>query len=164
MRIAMFPGSFDPPTNGHIDIIERASRLFDSIYVVVSENISKSTMFTAEERRKMLEECVSPFDNVKVFVHSGLTVDFALAHGVSVMLRGVRNSSDCSFELELAMNNRLITSKVETLFFPSDPKQFLVRSSSVKEMAAFGIDVSSLVPENVNSLMLEKLGKEGIRK
>ncbi len=139
-RIAMLPGSFDPPTNGHIDIIERSSHLFEKLYVVVADNVQKQCLFTADERMDMLKDILKEHDNIEVVSYRGLVVDFAREHGVGgVMVRGgVRALVDFGYEFELAMTNKQLNPDLEVLFMPTSPKYFQLRSSAIKEMAAYG--------------------------
>ncbi len=157
MRRAMLPGTFDPPTMGHINIIERAAALFDELYVVVASNIEKKCMFTASERKAMIEESLPDIRNMKVEIFSGLTVDFAKSHDIDVIVRGVRAMADFSYEFELAMTNKMLYPEVDVLFIPTDPKYFIIRSSQIKEMAAFGADFSPMVPAPVQKRFKEKL-------
>ena len=157
MKRAMFPGSFDPPTMGHINIIERAASLFDELYVVVADNISKKCLFTTEERKAMIEESLPGVENMHVMIYQGLTVDFASEHDISVIIRGVRAMADFSYEFELAMTNKMLNPKVDVLFMPTDPKYFIIRSSQIKEIARFGADFSPMVPEPVRIRMKEKI-------
>ena len=157
MSRALFPGSFDPPTMGHINIIERAAALFDELYVVVADNISKKCMFTAEERKAMIEESLQDVRNMRVMIYQGLTVDFAAEHDISVIIRGVRAMADFAYEFELAMTNKMLNPRVDVLFIPTDPKYFIIRSSQIKEMARFGADFSPMVPEPVQRRMKEKM-------
>lgn len=156
-HVAMFPGSFDPPTLGHVNIIHRSLRLYDRLYVVVADNISKKCLFTAQERVDMLKDIFRDRDNIVVVSYDGLMVDFARRNGIGVMIRGVRAMGDFSYEFELAMTNKQMMSDLEVLFMPTDPSYFMLRSSQIKEMAAFGADVSSLVPEQVVRLLREKI-------
>jgi len=153
----MLPGSFDPPTNGHVDIITRSARLYDRLYVVIADNVSKSTLFTPDERLAMLQEILKEYSNIEVVTHSGLVVDFAREHGVGVMVRGVRALADFGYEFELAMTNKQLYSGLEVLFLPTSPKYFLLRSSAIKEMAAFGADISTMVPPLVVEKMKERI-------
>ncbi len=150
---AMLPGTFDPPTLGHINIIERAARLFDKLYVVVAHNISKQCLFTPDERVGMLRRSLSHLDNVVVDSDSGLSVDYARAHDVSVMVRGVRSERDFAYEIELAMTNNMLYPELEIVFIPTDQNYLILRSSQIKEMVAFGADISRMVPP----IVLEKL-------
>ncbi len=149
LRTAMLPGTFDPPTNGHMDIIKRGAALYDKLYVVVADNINKKTLFSAEERKQMLEELLSEYPNIEVCIWDKLVVDFARLHGVDVILRGVRAMNDFGYEFELAVSYKQMYPDVEVLFIPTNPEFFLVRSSSIKEMAAFGADISKMVPPMV---------------
>ena len=156
-HIAMFPGSFDPPTLGHINIIERSLRLYDRLYVVVADNISKKCLFTAEERVAVLKEIFHDKENIAVVSYDGLMVDFARKNGIGVMIRGVRAVGDFGYEFELAMTNKQMMAELEVLFMPTDPSYFMLRSSQIKEMAAFGADVSGLVPAEVVRLLEKKI-------
>ena len=149
MTSAMFPGSFDPPTLGHINIIERSAKLYDKLYVVVADNIAKKCLFTAEERIKLIKDNFIGLDNIEVLSYQGLTVDIAKQLNVDVMIRGVRALADFGYEFELAMTNKQLLPGVETLFMPTDPHYFLLRSSAINEMAAFRADISKMVPKNV---------------
>ena len=156
----MFPGTFDPPTKGHINIIERAAALFDELYVVIADNIAKKCLFTTEERKAMIEESLPDVENMKVMVHQGLTVDFAAKHGIDVIVRGVRAMNDFSYEFELAMTNKMLNPDVDVVFIPTDPPYFLIRSSQIKEMAEFGADFSPMVPEPVRRRLKEKFSEK----
>ena len=148
-KYAMLPGSFDPPTIGHLDIIERCAALYDKVYVVIADNIAKKTLFTAQERKAMLQDILGKYTNIEVAIWQGLVVDFAKENNVGVIVRGVRAMNDFGYELELAMTYKQMLPEVEVLFIPTDPKYFLIRSSSIKEMAVFGADISKMVPESV---------------
>ena len=148
-KYAMLPGSFDPPTIGHLDIIERCAALYDKVYVVIADNIAKKTLFTAQERKTMLQDILGKYTNIEVAIWQGLVVDFAKENNVGVIVRGVRAMNDFGYELELAMTYKQMLPEVEVLFIPTDPKYFLIRSSSIKEMAVFGADISKMVPESV---------------
>ena len=148
VRRVVCPGSFDPVTNGHLDIIGRAARLHDEVVVVVGANLAKQGLFTVDERLAMLREVTSEFPNVSVDKFTGLLVDFCRAHGVSAIVKGLRAVSDFEYEMEMAqMNYRL--AEVETLFMTANPLYSFLRSSLVKEIAKYGGDVSSLVPAAV---------------
>lgn len=156
-RFAMLPGTFDPPTVGHMDIIERCALLYDKLYVVIADNINKSTLFTHQERKAMLEELVSKYKNIEVCTWSGLVVDFAKKYDTGVIVRGVRAMNDFGYEFELAMTYKQMCPDVEVVFIPTDPKYFLIRSSSIKEMAVFGADISKMVPKLVLERVKTKL-------
>ncbi|MFA7119150.1 MAG: pantetheine-phosphate adenylyltransferase [Sphaerochaetaceae bacterium] len=145
-HVAMLPGSFDPPTFGHIDIIQRSARLYDKLYVVVADNVAKKCLFSAEERKQMLISLLSSFDNIEVVSYRGLVVEFARANSIGVMIRGVRALVDFGYEFELAMTNKQMNEELEVLFLPTSPKYFLLRSSAIKEMASYGADISRFVP------------------
>ncbi len=156
MRRAVCPGSFDPPTNGHLDIIARASRLFDEVTVAVLVNPAKNGLFTVSERLTMLGEAVGDYDNVKVESFEGLLVDFCRDHDIDAIVKGLRAVSDFDSELQMAqMNARL--SGVETVFVPTSPEWSFLASSLVKEVARFGGDVSGLVPSDVLARLYERL-------
>ncbi len=154
---AMLPGTFDPPTNGHINLIERTSKLFSSLDVVVADNIKKKCLFSAEERSEMLLQLTSTFPNVNVVIHRGLIVDYAKNNDISVMVRGVRALVDFGYEFELAMTNKQLYPQLEVLFLPTDPKFFVLRSSAIKEMAAFGADISTMVPKIVSESLSDRV-------
>lgn len=152
MRRAVCPGSFDPVTNGHLDIISRACALFDEVTVAVMVNKSKKSMFTVEERMDMLTAVCSEFPNVKVDAFHGLLVEFCRERDIHAIVKGLRAVSDFDYELQMAqMNSRL--APVETVFVPTSPEYSFLASSLVKEVATFGGDVSALVPP----LVLERL-------
>jgi pantetheine-phosphate adenylyltransferase len=152
VRRAACPGSFDPVTNGHIDIIARASALFDEVVVAVGVNKSKRRLFSAEERIDMLTEACSGFDNVSIDSFDGLLTDFCKQHGIKAIVKGLRAVSDFDYELQMAQMNSSLAD-IETVFVPTSPEYSFLASSLVKEVATFGGDVSSLVPP----LVLERL-------
>ena len=150
MRRAVCPGSFDPVTNGHIDIVQRASALFDEVVVAVGVNKSKSRLFTPEERIEMLREACAGFDNVTVDGFTGLLTDFCAENGIHAIVKGLRAVSDFDYELQMAQMNASLT-EVETVFVPTSPEYSFLASSLVKEVAMFGGDVSALVPDFVHA-------------
>ena len=156
MITAVFPGSFDPPTYGHLNIIERARAIFSQLHVVVAINKGKKCLFSSDERVQMLEALTSQWDNVQVSTWDTLIVDYAMQHEASVLVRGVRNIGDFSYEFDLALLNRGLAPKVETVFIPTDPKYFVLSSSSIKELAHFGGDVSTMVPPLVADALTKK--------
>ena len=156
-RIAMLPGSFDPPTLGHVNIIRRAAELYDRLYVIVANNIAKKYLFSAEEREDFLRTIFKDVPSIEVLSYDGLMVDFARENNVGVMIRGVRALVDFGYEFELAMTNKQMLPELEVLFMPTDPHYFLLRSSQIREMAAFGADVSSMVPEVVAEALKKKV-------
>jgi pantetheine-phosphate adenylyltransferase len=157
---ALCPGTFDPVTNGHLDIIERACRCFDRVLVAVLENPVKAPLFATEERVAMLKEAVVDLDNVEVGSFSGLLVDYAASRGVRIVVKGLRAVTDFDYELQMAqMNNKM--SGVETFFVPTSPQWSYLSSSLIKEVVRFGGDVSGLVPAFVAERLEEKLGTAG---
>lgn len=156
-RVAMLPGSFDPPSNGHIDIIERSAALYDKLFVVVADNVQKKPLFTPVERMEMLRQILVKHPNIEVVSYQGLVVDFARTHGVGVMIRGVRALVDFGYEFELAMTNKQLNPDLEVLFMPTSPKYFQLRSSAIKEMAAYGADISPMVPPLVVEMMRKRI-------
>jgi len=143
---AVFPGSFDPPTFGHLDIIERARSIFERVLVVVAVNSEKRYLFDAEQRMAFMRELVAPWPNVEVHTCDTLVVEFARQHACRVLLRGVRSVQDFSYEFELSILNKGVGPEIETFFMPTDQKFFVLRSSAIKELAAYGGDVSGMVP------------------
>ncbi len=154
---AMLPGTFDPPTLGHVDIITRSAALYDKLYVVIADNIAKKTLFSAKERLKLLKEILKDYKNIEILCWQGLVVDFAKKYDVGVMIRGVRALVDFGYEFELAETNKQICPDIEVLFMPTNPNFFLLRSSAIKEMASFGADISSMVPNVVIKTLDEKI-------
>ena len=159
MTRVVCPGSFDPVTNGHLDIIGRAAALNEEVIVAVLINVTKKTLFTVDERVEMLTEVTKDYGNVRVERFHGLTVDFCVANGVNAIVRGLRAVSDFEYEIQLAqMNYRL--AKVETLFMTTNPQYSFLSSSLVKEVAMYGGDVSGLVPDAVLSRLQARLSQE----
>jgi pantetheine-phosphate adenylyltransferase len=153
---ALCPGTFDPVTNGHIDIIERASRCFDTVVVAVLENPGKAPLFTVDERVAMLKDAVADLEHAEVASFSGLLVDFARTRDIRVIVKGIRAVTDFDFELQMAqMNDRMAA--VETFFVPTSPQWSYLSSSLIKEVVRFGGDVSGLVPDFVRDRLEEKL-------
>jgi len=156
---ALCPGTFDPVTNGHLDIIGRTSSTYDAVVVGVLENPAKQPLFAVDERVSMLEEACSDLTNVRVVAFSGLLVEFAREQGAHAIVKGLRAVSDYEYEIQMAqMNLRL--GGVETLFMPTNPKWSFLSSSLVKEVARFGGDVEGLVPDHVKKRLLDRLGED----
>jgi len=156
VRKVVCPGSFDPVTNGHLDIIERASRLYDEVTVGVLVNRNKRGLFTLEERIELLAEVTAPYPNIRIEAFDGLLVDFCRERGIPAIIKGLRAVSDFDYELQMAqMNHRL--ADVETLFVATNPLYSFLSSSLIKEVAAFGGDVSGLVPDVVAHRLSERL-------
>ena len=156
MRRAVCPGSFDPATNGHLDIVDRASRLFDEVIIGVLINQSKTGLFTIEERIDMLREATAAHGNVRVESFRGLLVDFCRAQDAAVVVKGLRAVSDFDYELQMAQMN-IGLSGVETLFMPTNPLYSFLSSSLVKEVAKWGGDVSQYVPDLVRERLVTRL-------
>ena len=153
---AVFAGSFDPPTNGHLDIIKRASGLFESVDVVVSVNPEKHTMFSEDERVAFLKELIKPLKNVSVHSYKGIIVNYAKEVGAKVLVRGVRSANDFGYEFELALMNQNLNPEIETVFLQSKEKYTIVKSSSIKQLAQFGGDISRMVPPIVAKALSNK--------
>lgn len=154
----MSPGSYDPVTNGHLDIIERASGLFDEVVVAVLVNKSKKSLFTVDERIEMLREVTEPWPNVRIDSWHGLLVDYCNTNGIGAIVKGLRAVSDFDYELQMAqMNQRL--SGVETLFMSTNPQHSFLASSLVKEVATYGGDVSNLLPPKIEQRLRERLAE-----
>ncbi|MFP4011045.1 MAG: pantetheine-phosphate adenylyltransferase [Spirochaetaceae bacterium] len=157
---ALFPGSFDPPTNGHMNIVRRAAGIFDAVSVVIAVNPNKHYTFSAEERYGMMEDLVSDVPNVDVHLWDRLIVEFAERADAKVMIRGVRALDDFEYEFELSMLNKGLNPRVETILMPTDPQYFVLRSSAIKELARLGGDISTMVPEPVAVAIARKI-REG---
>jgi len=155
--IAIYPGSFDPPTNGHLDLIERGSHIFDELVVAILRNAEKTPLFSVGERRGMLDDLTSDFKNVRVDVFDGLTVDYAAKAKASAVLRGIRALSDYEYELQMAMMNRKLRPDLETVFMMPAEQYSYLSSRLVREVARLGGDISGLVPEIVERRLKEKL-------
>ncbi|CDK43204.1 TPA: pantetheine-phosphate adenylyltransferase [Listeria monocytogenes] len=149
-KIAVIPGTFDPITNGHLDIIERAAKIFDVLYVSVLNNSSKKPLFTIEERMEMIRQVTAHLPNVQVESASGLTVDYAATRGATAIVRGLRAVSDFEYEMQIASMNRTLNADIETFFVMTNTKYSFLSSSMVKEVAQYQGDISELVPEIVN--------------
>ena len=151
MKIADYPGSFDPITNGHIAILSRASKAFDKVILLLAVNPAKKGRFTKEERLIFMKEVAKDFPNVEVDSDDGLTVEYCRRKGASFMIRGLRAVTDFEFEFQLSAANRYIAPEIEMVFFMADKETSFISSSTVNEMANHGVDVSGLVPPIVNS-------------
>jgi len=156
VRKAVCPGSFDPVTNGHIDIIGRAAALFDEVTVMVAYNVNKAGLFTVDERIQMLNEVSAGWPNVQVDAYSGLLVDFCRERGIPAVVKGLRAVSDFDYELQMAQMNRQLGG-IETLFVPTSATYSYLSSSLLKEVAALGGDVAGLVPDAVATRLRERL-------
>ncbi len=157
MKSAVYPGSFDPTTNGHLDIIKRASKIVDKLYVAVLDNPSKTPLFTVEERVSQLKEILKDHDNVKVMSFSGLLVDFVRSVGSNIIVRGLRGVTDFSYEFQMALSNRSLDSNIETLFISADTQYLFFSSSQVKEIAFFNGNIDNMVPDIVKTELQKKM-------
>ncbi|MBQ6319825.1 MAG: pantetheine-phosphate adenylyltransferase [Lachnospiraceae bacterium] len=158
MKKAIYPGSFDPVTYGHIDIIERASDIFDELIVAVLNNKAKTPLFSVDERVNILNEVLSGLPNVKILSYEGLLVDFAVSVGAGVIVRGLRAVTDFEYELQLAQTNSVLNGGVDTIFLTTSLKYAYLSSSTVKEVASYGGNISKFVPPYVEKLTYEKFG------
>src|SRR6202451_939116 len=154
---AIYPGSFDPPTNGHLDLIERGSKIFDELVVAILRNPEKDPLFSVADRRKMLEAMTSGFENVSVDTFDGLTVDYALRIQARAILRGIRAISDYEYELQMALMNRKLQPGLETVFMMPAEKYSYLSSRLVREVAQLGGNIDCLVPEVVGQKLREKM-------
>ena len=155
MKIAIYPGSFDPITNGHLDVLNRALKIFDKVIVLIAVNPNKKSRFSPEERKAMVEEAVNN-KNVEVDTCSGLTVEYAKAHGATHLIRGLRAVTDFEYEFQLASANEYVDESIDMVFFMARGDKSFISSSGIMELARSGVDVSKLVPESVNKKLLNK--------
>jgi pantetheine-phosphate adenylyltransferase len=158
--VAIYPGSFDPITNGHLDVIERGSRMVDRLVVAVLRNAGKEPLFSVQERMEMLAEAVAKYSQVEVASFDGLLVDFAFERGAQLILRGIRAISDYELEWQMALMNRRLRPEIETAFLTAREDYSFVSSHLVKEVARLGGDVSSMVPTAVNRRLQQRFAKE----
>ena len=157
-HIAIYPGSFDPITNGHLDLIERGARLVDKLIVSILRNDSKQPLFTVEERMEMLQEVIGPFPNVEIDCFDGLLVDYAARKDATVILRGIRAISDYEFELQMALMNRRLGPGIETIFLMAGEEYSYISSRLVKEVFGLGGNISGLVPPTVEARLRKRKG------
>lgn len=158
-KIAIYPGTFDPITNGHVDVIERASELFNKVYVVIAINSKKTTLFTEDERLEMAKESLSQIDNVEVITYQGLTVECAKELNASAIVRGIRAISDYEYEFQIALMNRKLAPNVHTVFLLPNEKYTYLNSSIIREISRYNHDVSDFVPNCVVNKLKEKFGE-----
>lgn len=155
-NIAVYPGTFDPITNGHLDVIERASKLFDVVIVGIAHNINKNPLFSKSERKELVLEVVKKYRNVRVEVFSGLLVDFAVKKKAKVIIRGLRAISDFEFEFQMSLTNRKLAPQITTVFLMPNEKYTYLNSSLVRELARFNADIKNFVPDLVRKKLLQK--------
>lgn len=157
--IAICPGSFDPVTKGHLDIINRAAKMFYKLIVVVATNSSKKCSFTPEERVELIKKCVQDLDNIEVVHYDGLLADYAASVGATAIVKGLRAMSDFEYEFQMALTNKQLNPNVETLFLTTAAENMYLSSSMVKQIAAMGGDISSFVPEVIKQDIIERIKK-----
>lgn len=162
-RVAIYPGSFDPPTNGHLDIVARSARLFDRVVIGVGRNLSKKTLFDADERVALMHEACKTSANVEVRTFDGLQVTFAKEVGASFIIRGIRALSDFEFEFEMGNMNRKLAPGIEMVYLMTAPDYLFLSASRVKELVAFGAPIDDLVPPNVAKALKAHMGHGGLR-
>ena len=158
---AIYPGSFDPITSGHLDIIERASRVFDEVIVAVAVNLDKKPLFSVSERLNFLREACGHLDNVQVDYFHGLLVNYVESQDAKAVIKGLRAVSDFEFEFQMALMNKRLNESVETLFMMTSAEHLYLSSSLVKELAEFGASITGLVPKCVEERLFEKLRQRG---
>jgi pantetheine-phosphate adenylyltransferase len=162
-RVAIYPGSFDPPTNGHLDIVARSSRLFDLVVVGVGRNLTKKTVFDADERVALMRDACKKWSNVEARSFEGLQVDFAKECGATFIIRGIRALSDFEFEFEMGNMNRTLAPGIEMVYLMTAPEFLFLSASRVKELVAFGAPVDKFVPDNVAKALKAHSGQGGLR-
>jgi pantetheine-phosphate adenylyltransferase len=156
---ALYPGTFDPPTNGHVDLIQRGAKLFEHLTVAILNNPVKNPLFTVEDRVEMLREVTAPLANVSVATFNGMMVDFARREGASAVLRGIRAISDYEYEFQMALMNRRLAPEIETVFLQPAGRYSFISSRMLKEVFSFGGDVTGLVPPNVLKRLRSRMTK-----
>ena len=159
MKKAVYPGSFDPITNGHLDIARRAAKVFDEVIILIADNPSKSSKFSIEERKEMIQEAVKDLPNVSVDYTNGLTVRYAKEHGIQTLVRGLRAVTDFEYEFKLNASNEFIDSSIDTVFFMSTKDNDFISSSYIDELYKNNIDISPLVPTSVVEMYKKKMSR-----
>ena len=157
MKLAIYPGTFDPITNGHLDILKRAASVFETVYLAVAQNAHKNPLFTTEERIRMIQKCTGQYPNVIIDQFNGLSVEYAHKVGASVIIRGLRAISDFDYEFQMALMNRHMNDNIDTVFFMPHEDYTYLSSSTVCEIVRFGGEVREFVPEVVKSELIRKL-------
>ena len=156
MKTAVYPGSFDPITNGHIDVLQRALEIFDTVIITVAKNASKQPLFTAEQRVELVRTAVAPYRGAVVDIFDGLIVEYARSHGAVALVRGLRAVSDFEYEFQMALMNRKIAGDIKTVFLMPNEKYTYLNSSIIRELARLHTDVSDFVPDNVVAALRER--------
>ncbi len=156
MTVAIYPGSFDPVTKGHLDVLETGAKIFDKVIIAVSHNPEKESFLSVNERLKLISESIPHIDNVEVDTFNGLTVDYARKKGATVLLRGLRAVSDFEFEMQLSQTNSSLAEEIKTVFLITKPEYNFISSSTVKEVLMNNGDISNFVPASVNEYLLSK--------
>ncbi len=159
MKTAVYAGSFDPPTNGHLNVIERASRVAEKLIITIANNTSKNAVFTPQERVTMVGELVKPLGNVSVELFDGLLVDFMAKRGATIIIRGVRSFSDFEYEFQMALSNKQMRPETETLFMVTDSRYSHLSSTLIKEIVKLGGETHGMIPESVEKQLRAKLRK-----
>lgn len=157
MKIAIYPGSFDPITKGHLDILKTGSEIFDKVIIAVSKNSRKSGFLTVEERVDLIKASIEGFENVEVDSFEGLTVEYAKAKGAKVLIRGLRAVSDFEYEMQLSQTNSAIAEEIKTVFLITKPKYNFISSSTIKDLSLMGGDISKFVPSAVNDFLINRM-------
>jgi pantetheine-phosphate adenylyltransferase len=161
MAVALCPGSFDPPTNGHVDVVERAARYFEGVVVAVIANPGKEPLFALRERESLLGDALAHVENAEIMSFDGLLVDFARSHGLTIVVKGLRAVSDFEYELQMAQMNATLAPGLDTMFMTAKPSWAFLSSSLVKEVARYGGSVEGLVPPGVSKALTERFGRKG---
>jgi pantetheine-phosphate adenylyltransferase len=159
VKIAIYPGTFDPVTNGHLDILARSASVFELVCIAVAHNLHKNPLFTIEERIRMIQTCIKDYSNVRIEQFDGLAVDFARKVGASVIIRGLRAISDFDYEFQMALMNRHMDDTIDTVFFMPHEDYTYLSSSTVRELVRFGGNIAEFVPEIVEKELIKKLRK-----
>lgn len=157
MKIAIYPGSFDPITKGHLDVLKTGSEIFDKVIIAVSYDNGKKSFLSVEERVNLIKESVKDLDNVEVDAFEGLTVEYAKKKGAKILLRGLRAVSDFEYEMQLSQTNSALSDNIKTVFLTTRPKYNFISSSTVRDVALLGGDISNFVPESVNEYLKNKV-------